>query len=598
MVGRELWEIVKEGFAKALAKSNLDWVEHTFGIKPGKFAEHVAVEVIAALVVLTVIGLASFSPVVACYTQIRRKFRAATIRKTASTSLRESFRPIANDDSVEPSATRFRAVLNDNSRFRRMGRGESGRPFHVMEFPLPLSGDEGTKAYDKAIETAKRWLERTNGDILIWGKRVKGKSVGMVRLIGQDRKKGVIEVRQLDFDKRASDFDQALANAIAYECARLTQVTLSEPELVNLETLREISDKLKRLASSDAPALSNKWRDRMAAEYCRLTEEIIRRTPSATERGELETEVRREIASLDPLKHPDRFAEAALRLIILVRKRSWADPNENELDEIQTLAGRIIPTFENTGDVLRAAETALEQFRIQLRQDVFQLRRDPAREAYLSEARRLVELISDERLHARLVTAMCIQSPSSAAPDICSFEASDPKGAFDFINRIGRHLDNGELIDLVDDLETTFSDFGDRTQSVKFWRALPQLAQAVLDSRSHWTADERTYLHSLTAGAASVAALRLLRVLGGEAAASFYELSDRLTAKIVNSFDMEHPVTFSIHRSANRGVVRRVVVKFVARKYQSYRGISHLRGVRLCEVSAPSARQRYRLLFF
>ena len=105
----------------------------------------------------------------------------------------------------------------------------------------------------------------------------------MIRLIGKDRRTGVIDVRRVDFDKRATDFDQALANAIAYEAAQLTQVTLTEPEQVHLDLLREVLDKLKRLAASDAPALSNKWRERMAAEHWRLTEEIVRRTSDVEE---------------------------------------------------------------------------------------------------------------------------------------------------------------------------------------------------------------------------------------------------------------------------------------------------------------------------
>src|SRR5207248_98180 len=160
---RSQWEAIKEGVGKGAAKSASDWIETLFGLKPDKFVEHVAIEVVAALIVAAILGLIGFFARRPIWHLLRRTWIAATFKK--------------------------------------------------------------------------RWLERVDADIIIWGKRTKGHSIGMIRLIGKDRAKGVIEVLRVDFDKTARDFDDALSTAVAYEAARLTQVTLSEPRLASLNVL-------------------------------------------------------------------------------------------------------------------------------------------------------------------------------------------------------------------------------------------------------------------------------------------------------------------------------------------------------------------------
>ena len=543
MIGKEgIWEVIQELGAKAFTKANSEWFEKTLGFKPDKFFEHVAIEIIAALSAAAIIGSIGFVGSRRIWRAIRRRFRAATIRKASSAAFVIVRCPIAND-SNEAVGNEIAARLE--TAFRAFaGWGETGgRPFHVMSFPLALSGDEGTKAYDDAIETAKRWLDRTDGDILIWGKRVKGESVGIVRLIGRDRKKGVIEVRRVDFDRRATDFDQALANAIAYEAAQLTQITLSEPELLNLEALREVSNKLKKLVASDAPALSNKWRERMAAEHWRLTEEIVRRTSSQKERQDLEAQARLEIATLAPAKHPQRFAEAALRIGTLTRKRNWIDPDADELLEACVLLDRACEIFEAVPDFTRAAESALERAQIGRQQGLFLQPREAQNNSvyitHFKEARRLTEVAGDKRLSARLAAESCHVLSNEAVAEICGFDKSGPAGAFDFVNRVARHLDNSELTDLGSPLTGALIARGDRSESAEFWRASPQVVEAILNSQSYWTLEERLYLTARVASTAEVIIPRLAR-LGRDAAAPFEDIRNRYAAKASKLFELKH----------------------------------------------------------
>lgn len=326
---------------------------------PASFVEHVAIFTIAEVITAGIIGLLGFLASRRIWRSLRCQWRAATICKAASDAFTIIRCPIAHDPSGSIGneisirlETAFRAFAGWDA------TGE--RPFQVMEFPLELPSDESTKSYDQAVETAKRWLERTNGDILIWGKHVKGGSVGFIRLIGKDRKNGTIEARRIDFDKQAEHFDEALSIAIAYEVAKLTQATLSEPEIAALDLLRTVSVKMRKLARADAPAPSGDWRARIAAEYRRLLQEIARRTPDVEDQLKLEEVARAELAKLEKMHDPCRYAETALRIATLVRKRNWFDPNAAELADASSLVEEAIPLLESVGEVEHAAESALE----------------------------------------------------------------------------------------------------------------------------------------------------------------------------------------------------------------------------------------------
>src|SRR6266849_3187101 len=156
-VGR-IWEAIKEGFSESYAESLSHWVEKFFGFHSGGFVEHTASYAVALLIVAAIVGVVGFLARHRIWGVIRRRWRAATIRRAAGTAFVIVRCPIANDnaDSIgnEIAArleTAFRSVAGWDD--------AAGRPFEIMEFPLALPTDEGTKAYDKGIETAKRWLE-------------------------------------------------------------------------------------------------------------------------------------------------------------------------------------------------------------------------------------------------------------------------------------------------------------------------------------------------------------------------------------------------------------------------------------------------------
>jgi hypothetical protein len=589
-----IWEVIQDLLAKAFTKSNFEWFEKTLGVKTDKFFEHVAIETIAVLSATAIIAFVGVVGSRHIWRAIHRKFRAATIRKTSSTAFVIVRCPIAND-SNEAIGNEIAARLETAFRAFAGWGAAGGRPFHVMGFPLALSGDEGTKEYDKAIETAKRWLERTDGDILIWGKRVKGESVGIVRLIGKDRKKGVIEMRRVDFDKRGTDFDQALANAIAYEAAQLTQITLSEPELLNLETLREVSSKLERLAASDAPALSPKWRERMAAEHWRLTEQIVRRTPGFEELKELESQARLAITALDPVKQPHRFAVTALRIVILIRKTNWLDPNPGELDEARALIDRAIPVLESVGSSKECGEAALERAAIRRQQLLFkksaEFEDDEIYRTDFHEARRLIDLAKDESLSARLMAAGCSYPTLNALTDALGSDTDEPSVVFAFVDRLASHLDNEELFDLLEVLRFWIFQRGDQALAAGFWRAAPELLQGALNSRSSWTKDERRLLLALISLAALATAFRMKNHLGDDDAATlYYHLANRAASSVIDSLDWK---VFVPHRYVELRTIRYLGISVFHLSQDSQFLDRALRAMRA--VAGPSAARFQRL---
>lgn len=304
----------------------------------------------------------------------------------------------------------------------------------MQSFPLTLTGDENTAQYDRSLELAKRWLDKTNGDILIWGRRVRGDAIGIVRLIGKNRKTGEVEVRRVDFDKNVQDFDEALASAIAYEAASLTQIALSEPERISIENLRSLIEKFGRLADIDAPALSAAWRKKMDTERRRLVTEISRLTPSADERRLLEAEARAELKVLDPQKTPTLYAETQLRIAMLVRKRTWIDWLQIDVDEAYAMLRSAIKAFETLGDFSNAAEAAVELALLRRAEHVdgagLEKTSNSEEISELQQAVRFCELSKSERQMDR-VRAVAVNVGSDAKKIVAPI--SSPRAAFRFV---------------------------------------------------------------------------------------------------------------------------------------------------------------------
>lgn len=529
---------LKEALSNASQKLASGWFERAFNITPGSFTENLLVDVIGALIVAGVFATIGIIVSRRMWLAIRLHLRAATIRKVSGKAFVIVECPIKNDkdngignEIAARLETAFRAFSGWND--------TDNRSFEVIAFPLSLPVDEGTRSYDRGIEIGKKWLDNTNGDILIWGKRTSGKSTGIIRLIGKDRRRGVIETRRIDFNSTAEHFDEALAAAIAYEVAQLTQTTLSEPESVPLDVLRDTSKKVQRLASNEAPALSMEWRRQMRSECWRLTLEIARRSPVSSECDELEAGAREELASLDLIESPLRFAQLSLLIAILVRRRNWAEPNPDELEEARTRLDRAIRIFETMEMIWHSAETSMERVLIRRIERFYMTKeRQKADQIYataIREARQRVEKANDERQQVRLNATLYFDLNPSDLADICHFDKEGPSGAFLLIANMERHLDNSEIIDLSNVFANVLAVRGDTKVDANYWEAAPQIPRAVLNSRSPWSQDERRLLDSIIATWSFLIGHRLYNTNLREAARPYLDAGQMLAKQLISS---------------------------------------------------------------
>jgi len=509
------------------------------GLLPTGFVEHVAGHTIADIFgagILASLGLLAswqLRRVVRCH------WRAAQLRRASTDAFTIIRCSIANDHS---GSLGNEISIRLETAFRAFA--DSNRPFQVIEFPLQLPNDEGTESYDHAMKTAKRWLDATNGDILIWGKYLKGGSVGLIRLIGKNRKKGIVEARRIDFDKNAERFDDALALAIAHEAAELTHSTLSDPEGATLDSLRTAAVKIRRLAQTDAPALSDKWRYRIAEDYRRLLQEITRRTPDTGTLLKLEEETRAELTATDKRQEPRRYATTALRMATLIRKRNWFGRNATELDEASNLLSQTIPLLESRGEIEHAAASALERMLIRQQELIFVDDEEANSEALykhiFSEASRLVNMAASENLRCRLVAASLAYPRMKELSEFSNLEHGEFSRLFEFVDQIISHLDNGEVLSMARELSRAIGADGDRLKNVNLWRVNVEIIEAIAASRASWTADERCHLTSMIGESSARNSQRLRRISGEVGARPYYDRAKRTFHEIDQSYDWEH----------------------------------------------------------
>lgn len=291
---------------------------HFVGLGNQSFAESVT----ASLAATVLVSVASLVVGPRVWRALQLRLRTARIRKAAGNGFVLVRCPIENDtdDAIGGEiAARIEEAFQSFA-----GPDEHRRPFEVISLPITIGGDEGSAGYEAALSKARKWLTKTNGDVLIWGRHIRNGSVGVIRIIGRNRQSKSIETRRIDFDVDASRFDDALASAIAVEMASLKSVVMQEPDHVRLDHLRHLIDKFDRLAESRAPALNESWRTRMIVERDRLKAVLIRRAiePSEIEHLERETRGRLSVLSSGSSDLGHEWAEVALQIAILVRKEA------------------------------------------------------------------------------------------------------------------------------------------------------------------------------------------------------------------------------------------------------------------------------------
>ena len=271
--------------------------------------------IFADIVFALMIGFFGLLVTQRAYSAIRKRIRAATIRKAAGNGF-VLVRCAINNDENGTIAAEIDARLEE--KFRALSGSEDNQhPFEVMSFPLSLPHETETKSAEKAKKLALKWLERTNGDMIIWGRYHSKGTRGTIRIVGRTRSGDIFDSVRINFDSSAKKFDDALLNAIAIEMAEKTSFVLQDPDNADLESICNLETKFRQLSKHDAPALSDDWRSRVSEHADMLLAEYVKRVVDKEEVTSLEESL---LQSFDPSDPSEKNVKAGVQLAMLANR--------------------------------------------------------------------------------------------------------------------------------------------------------------------------------------------------------------------------------------------------------------------------------------
>lgn len=140
-----------------------------------------------------------------------------------------------------------------------------GAPFRMIKLRGIAGG--GTP---KAMMLARRWLKRSDADMIVWGERVSGAEDGLVlytlsRGGGLSPEGATLEAFPLPGGQQA--WSDALRKAAAYMLAKSLQPGLRSPEAFRPEKTKLLAEELIAILEAD-PEMSPTVRAEIEADYC------------------------------------------------------------------------------------------------------------------------------------------------------------------------------------------------------------------------------------------------------------------------------------------------------------------------------------------
>src|SRR5690348_13136411 len=161
---------IKEGIIKAIEEALAHWIEKITGSSTEKVLEHIIVETAAAVIAAGLIAAIGFLISRSLWREVHRRWRSFTIRKASNTSF-VIVRCLIKNDTKNTIGNEIDARL-ETAFGVFAGTDRLGcRPFKLVNFPLSLPVVRDVRDHDRAVQLAKRWLEKTGGHVLVWGSR-------------------------------------------------------------------------------------------------------------------------------------------------------------------------------------------------------------------------------------------------------------------------------------------------------------------------------------------------------------------------------------------------------------------------------------------
>lgn len=132
-------------------------------------------------------------------------------------------------------------------------------PVQVEPFPVKLKVP-GLKAHPERIRRigveAADVLERSAGDVIVWGRRGVGDKVEL-KFVASANYSRIPEVHTLEFKLRKGHMESGVEEAIAYACARRARPVLNRPQDYKPEKLQAIVEALDKLVRDPPETLSD-----------------------------------------------------------------------------------------------------------------------------------------------------------------------------------------------------------------------------------------------------------------------------------------------------------------------------------------------------
>lgn len=201
----------------------------------------------------------------------------------------------------------------------------------VQSFKLPrrFATELSGRKHEQAKRKAQRWLERKNGDVLIWGDDLsEGAGYGcQLFFAGRNKERQTFVTQTLDLMADKSDFIEGFLAVVEHELTAVRDRVLAEPETASQDVLERFAAKYEALANSSSKALPEAWKRARAQDAQRMRNELIRRMPVEAEEPDEPIVTEADLEALDPDKSEEAllWAQTALALATQERRRAFYD---------------------------------------------------------------------------------------------------------------------------------------------------------------------------------------------------------------------------------------------------------------------------------
>lgn len=299
----------------------------------------------------------TFALLVANMKKIWRYWRAFNLRRDANDSF-----CVVICDFVGPGNDGVQKLIAANVEVNYAAVADVSTPVSVVLFPLAINTGASEASRQKSLKTAIRWLEKTGGDVLIWGDAIDGRGISIIRILTRSQTKTLSpRPRQVEVTVAPGDFNDQVADAITQEIAAASSLAYSQPTLVSTERLRRIAAGTKLLLQGNLPGVSDSSRAQIRNSGDAILFELSARADSISDWDLAVSNAKERLEAIGAKDEPVQWIQAATRLLSHIRRRAWAGMSDEDLSAAIQLAGHHCQCASDMDAAILADEIKLEE---------------------------------------------------------------------------------------------------------------------------------------------------------------------------------------------------------------------------------------------